>query len=165
MRVEKDFSYGATAYAGDRWLLAGDAGSFLDPVFSTGVSIALESGIEAARELDAALADGRFGRARFARFERTQRRRFELFRRFVVAFYTPWFRDLFFQPEAPRLLFRAVVTVLAGNWRPPLRTRWLISCFFGLVALQRRVQLAPRLVRRDALAGYPDERLALGGDR
>src|SRR5216683_2633541 len=46
VRVEKDFSFGSRAYAGDRWLLAGDAGSFLDPVFSTGVAIALESGLE-----------------------------------------------------------------------------------------------------------------------
>ncbi|MEZ5313338.1 MAG: tryptophan 7-halogenase [Thermoanaerobaculia bacterium] len=30
VRVEKDFSYSASTYAGDRWLLAGDAGSFLD---------------------------------------------------------------------------------------------------------------------------------------
>src|SRR5207244_688785 len=48
VRVEKDFSFGSRAYAGDRWILAGDAGSFLDPVFSTGVAIALESGLEAA---------------------------------------------------------------------------------------------------------------------
>ncbi|PYJ32950.1 MAG: hypothetical protein DME79_07510 [Verrucomicrobia bacterium] len=48
VRVEKDFSYSASAYAGDRWILAGDAGFFLDPVFSTGVSVAMESGIEAA---------------------------------------------------------------------------------------------------------------------
>ena len=35
VRVEKDFSFGSRAYAGDRWVLVGDAGSFLDPVFST----------------------------------------------------------------------------------------------------------------------------------
>jgi flavin-dependent dehydrogenase len=52
VRVEKDFSFGARAYAGDRWLLVGDAGYFLDPVFSTGVAIALESGVEAGRALD-----------------------------------------------------------------------------------------------------------------
>jgi flavin-dependent dehydrogenase len=33
VRVEKDFSFSSRAYAGNRWLLAGDAGSFLDPVF------------------------------------------------------------------------------------------------------------------------------------
>ena len=164
VRVERDFSYGARAYAGDRWLLAGDAGSFLDPVFSTGVSIALESGLEAARELDRALADGRFEARRFRRFEATQRRRFERFRRFVLAFYTPWFRDLFFQPTAPRPLFRAVVTVLAGNWQPSWRTRFLLAIFFGFVAVQRYLPLAPKLARRDAAAGFPDPTLAAGSE-
>jgi FADH2-dependent halogenase len=155
VRVERDFSYTASAYAGDRWLLAGDAGSFLDPVFSTGVSIALESGFEAAEALDRALAAGDLSRARFARFEALQRRRFEVYRRFVLAFYTPWFRDLFFSPSAPPALFRAVVTVLAGVWRPRLGTRLLLDCFFACVALQRVLSFAPRLARRDAAAGFP----------
>ena len=76
VRVERDYSYTSSAYAGDRWLLVGDAGSFLDPVFSTGVSIAMESGIEAAAELDRALARGRFARSAFAAIERVQHRRF-----------------------------------------------------------------------------------------
>src|SRR6266480_880575 len=96
VRVEKDFSYSASAYAGNRWILAGDAGSFLDPVFSTGVSIAMESGIEAAAELHRALLKNNFSAASFAAFSRRQRRRFQSFRRFVVGFYTPQFRDVFF---------------------------------------------------------------------
>src|SRR6185295_711585 len=65
VRVEKDYSYGVKSYVGDRFLLAGDAGSFLDPVFSTGVAIALESGLEAAEALDAALARGKLGASSF----------------------------------------------------------------------------------------------------
>jgi len=84
VRVEKDFSYGSTAYAGDRWLLVGDAGSFLDPIFSTGVSIALESGLEAAKALERPLKDGRFQRSQFHDFERRQAKRFHVFRRFVI---------------------------------------------------------------------------------
>lgn len=156
VRVERDFSYSATRYAGDRWVLAGDAGSFLDPVFSTGVSIALESGLEAARALDRAARAGDFSARRFERFDRAQRRRFEVFRRFVLAFYTPEFRDLFFQPGPPPALFRAVVTVLAGNWRPRLRTRLLIHAFFLCVRLQRRVRLVDRIARRDPAAGFPE---------
>ena len=68
VRVEKDFSYSASTYAGDRWILAGDAGSFLDPVFSTGVSIAMESGMEAAAELDRALRRADFSARSFAAF-------------------------------------------------------------------------------------------------
>src|SRR6266480_6577615 len=75
VRVEKDFSYSASAYAGDRWILSGDAGSFLDPVFSTGVSIAMESGIEAAAELDRAMRRNAFTARSFAAFSRRQRRR------------------------------------------------------------------------------------------
>jgi flavin-dependent dehydrogenase len=155
VRVERDYSYTSSAYAGDRWLLAGDAGSFLDPVFSTGVSIAMESGIEAAAEFDRALASGRFERSRFAAFERVQHRRFAFYRRFVLAFYTPWFRDLFFSATAPRLLYGAVVTVLAGNWRLRPARRFFLEVFFALVALQRRVPFSPRLFRRGPDAGYP----------
>jgi Dehydrogenases (flavoproteins) len=155
VRVEKDFSYSASSYAGDRWILAGDAGSFLDPVFSTGVSIAMESGIEAATELDRALAHNDFSARRFAAFSRRQRKRFKTFRRFVVGFYTPQFRDLFFDPEPPKLIFRAVATVLAGKWNTSLRVRFFNHLFFGLVAIQKRFAISRSLFRRDATAGYP----------
>ncbi len=154
VRVEKDFSYSASAYAGDRWILAGDAGSFLDPVFSTGVSIAMESGIEAAEELDRALTQNRFNARQFQAFSRRQRQRYETFRRFVIGFYTPQFRDLFYDADPPEHIFRAVVTVLAGRWNASLRTRVLNRLFFALVALQKRVSLVKARFRRDAAAGY-----------
>lgn len=155
VRVEKDFSYSASAYAGDRWILAGDAGSFLDPVFSTGVSIAMESGIEAAAELDRALTRNRFAAREFATFSRRQRKRYETFRRFVIGFYTPEFRDLFFDADPPPRMFRAIATVLSGIWDSSLRTRLLNRLFFALVAVQKRVNLVRGRFRRDATAGYP----------
>jgi flavin-dependent dehydrogenase len=157
VRVEKDFSYSASTYAGDRWILAGDAGSFLDPVFSTGVSIAMESGIEAAAELHRALARNDFSASSFAAFSRRQRKRFESFRRFVVGFYTPQFRDLFFSPQPPRLIFRAVVTILAGKWNASLWTRFLNRLFFGMISIQKRFTITRPLFRRDPDAGYPSE--------
>jgi flavin-dependent dehydrogenase len=155
IRVEKDFSYSASRYAGDRWILAGDAGSFLDPVFSTGVSIAMESGIEAAAELDRALIHDRFSASEFAAFSRRQRKRYETFRRFVIGFYTPQFRDLFYDADPPPRIFRAVVTVLAGRWDASLKTRFLNRLFFALVALQKKMSFVRARFRRDAAAGYP----------
>jgi flavin-dependent dehydrogenase len=155
VRLEKDFSYSAKSYAGDRWILAGDAGSFLDPVFSTGVSIAMESGIEAANELDRALQLDDFSARTFAGFSRRQRKRFEAFRRFVIGFYTPQFRELFFGDDPPKLLFRAVVTVLAGRWDASLWTRFLNHIFFAVVAVQKRFSLSSLRFRRDRAAGYP----------
>jgi flavin-dependent dehydrogenase len=155
VRVEKDFSYSASKYAGDRWILAGDAGSFLDPVFSTGVSIAMESGIEAAAELDRALRSNDYSARSFAAFSKRQRRRYETFRRFVIGFYSPAFRDLFFDPNPPRSMFQAVVTVLSGRWNARLRTRIMNRLFFIFVAMQKRFSLARTRFRRDATAGYP----------
>jgi 2-polyprenyl-6-methoxyphenol hydroxylase-like FAD-dependent oxidoreductase len=141
--VEKDFSFGSKAYAGDRWVLAGDAGSFLDPVFSTGVAIALESGLEAAQAVADGLTHGDLSAHRFAKFARRQRRRFLSFRRFVVGFYTPAFRDLFFADDPPEQMFRALVSVFAGYWHPSLMSRLWVRSFFFLVWLQRWIKFAP----------------------
>jgi flavin-dependent dehydrogenase len=152
VRVEKDFSFWSRAYAGDRWVLAGDAGSFLDPVFSTGVAIALESGLEAAQAVAGGLAAGDLSARRFGRFARRQGQRYRSFRRFVLGFYTPEFRDLFFAEEPPRRMFAALITVFAGYWRPSLATRTWVALFFHLVRLQRWVRFSPRLAatRHDA---------------
>jgi flavin-dependent dehydrogenase len=155
VRVEKDFSYSASAYAGDRWILAGDAGSFLDPVFSTGVSIAMESGIEAAAELHRALARNDFSASGFAAFSRRQRKRFETFRQFVVGFYSPQFRDIFFSPHPQKLIFLSVVTMLAGKWNAGLWTRFLNKLFFGMISIQKHFAITPSVFRRDRDAGYP----------
>ena len=145
VRVEKDFSFGSRAYAGDRWVLVGDAGSFLDPVFSTGVAIALESGLEGAQAMADALARGDLSVRQFAKFARRQRQRYLSFRRFVLGFYTPAFRDLFFNEDPPPRMFRSLVTVFAGYWRPSLQTRVWVALFFVLVRLQAWVPFSPRL--------------------
>jgi len=155
VRVEKDFSYSASAYAGHRWILAGDAGSFLDPVFSTGVSIAMESGIEAAAELHRALGRNDFSASGFAAFSRRQRKRFQTFRQFVVGFYSPEFRDIFFSPHPQKLIFGSVVTMLAGKWNAGLWTRFLNKLFFGMISIQKHFTITPSVFRRDREAGYP----------
>jgi flavin-dependent dehydrogenase len=144
VRVEKDFSFGSRAYAGDRWLLVGDAGSFLDPVFSTGVAIALESGVEAGRALDRALASGDLSARAFTTFNRRQRQRYLSFRRFVLAFYTHGFREVFFAAAPPKRIFRALVTSLAGYWRPSAATRAWQMLFFLFVRWRDRISVAPR---------------------
>ena len=115
----------------------------------------MESGIEAAGELDRALARNDFSARRFAAFSRRQQRRFRTFRRFVIGFYTPQFRDLFFDPNPPRRMFQAIVTILAGRWNASRRTRWMNHLFFLVVALQKRFELTKRRFNRDETAGYP----------
>lgn len=144
-RIDADYSYLATDHAGDRWVLVGDAGAFLDPIFSTGVLMAMQSGIEAGEAIDRGIARGDLSRRAFGDFERTVRARYRHFRRFACGFYDPAFRDLFFTRTRRGGVYEAVLSVLAGNWRPSLLTRARLSVFFLMVALQRHVSLAPRL--------------------
>jgi flavin-dependent dehydrogenase len=70
-REEGDYSYAMTQLCGDRFVLVGDAGRFVDPIFSTGVSIALNSSRFAHRDILSALERNDFSRASFSNFETT----------------------------------------------------------------------------------------------
>ncbi len=149
-RYDADYSYLATRMAGDRWVAVGDAAAFLDPIFSTGVLLAMQAGLDAAGAIDRGLRDGDLSARRFARYERLVRARYHHFRRFAVGFYDPNFRDLWFRRSRRWGIYEAVLSVLAGNWRPSLRTRLRIRLFFLLVGLQRRLPIAPRTARAPA---------------
>jgi flavin-dependent dehydrogenase len=143
-RFDADYSYLATRMAGDRWVAVGDAAAFLDPIFSTGVLLAMQGGLEAAEAVDVGLRAGDLSARAFTRYERVVRKRYHHFRRFAVGFYDPAFRELWFTPRSRFGMHPAIVAVLAGNWRPSLPTRVRIELFFALVALRR---LAPGLRR------------------
>ncbi len=70
-REEGDYSYAMTQLCGDRFVLVGDAGRFVDPIFSTGVSIALNSSRFAHKDILSALERNDFSRASFRNFETT----------------------------------------------------------------------------------------------
>jgi flavin-dependent dehydrogenase len=147
-RFDADYSYLGTRLSGDRWLIAGDAAAFLDPIFSTGVLLAMQAGLEAAEVIAAGVADGNLGARRFARYDRLVRQRYRYFRRFAVGFYDPAFRALWFTRSSRFGLYPALLSVLAGNWRPSLITRARIELFFMLVALQKIVPLVGRTPSR-----------------
>jgi flavin-dependent dehydrogenase len=136
-RFDADYSYLATRMAGDRWVAVGDAAAFLDPVFSTGVLLAMQGGLDAAAAIDAGLRTGDLSARVFARYERDVRKRYHHFRRFAVGFYDPAFRYLWYTPKKRFGIYEAIVSVLAGNWRPSPMTRARIAMFFALVAVQR----------------------------
>jgi flavin-dependent dehydrogenase len=136
-RFDADYSYLATRMAGDRWVAVGDAAAFLDPVFSTGVMLAMQAGLEVAEAIDNGLRTGDVSARIFANYERAVRGRYHHFRRFAVGFYEPAFRKLWYSRPPFRSLFDAVVSVLAGNWRPSLVTRVLVGLFFAVVAVER----------------------------
>jgi FADH2-dependent halogenase len=142
-RYDADYSYLARTIAGDRWLAVGDASCFLDPIFSTGVLLAMQGGLEAGEAIDAGLRAGDLSAPRFAAYERAVRRRYRYFRRFVIGFYDPYFRRLLFRRSRRLGIYEAVLSALSGNWRPSLDTWLRIQVFFAIVEMKRRLRIAP----------------------
>ncbi|MGL4551858.1 MAG: NAD(P)/FAD-dependent oxidoreductase [Gemmataceae bacterium] len=86
-RAQKEYSYRARQAAGDGWAMVGDAFGFLDPLYSSGVLLALTSGSMAADAVNDALAAGDTSEARLRRWEGTYVQGMERMRKLVCAFY------------------------------------------------------------------------------
>ncbi|MFN7921900.1 MAG: NAD(P)/FAD-dependent oxidoreductase [Bryobacteraceae bacterium] len=101
--VTAEFSYRSRHCAEDGLLLAGDAFAFLDPVFSSGVYLALRSGEMAADEVDAALTAGDVSAERFASYGQELCQAIEAMRKLVYGFYNDRFSFKEFLMEFPHL--------------------------------------------------------------
>ena len=86
-RAQKEYSYRATKVAGDGWVLIGDAFGFLDPLYSSGVLLALTSAAMAADAIADGLAAGDTSEARLRVWEPGFVRGMERMRRLVCEFY------------------------------------------------------------------------------
>jgi flavin-dependent dehydrogenase len=113
-RVTGEYSYRSRHCASDGLILAGDAFAFLDPVFSSGVFLALRSGEMAADAVDAALAAGDFTAEQFTPYGRELCKGIEAMRRLVYAFYDHQFSFRRFVNEYPDL-HGDVTDCLIGN--------------------------------------------------
>ncbi len=86
-RVQKEYTYRATKAAGDGWVLVGDAFGFLDPLYSSGVLLALTSASMAADSVGDALAANDLSEARLRSWEAEYVRGMDRMKKLVCAFY------------------------------------------------------------------------------
>jgi len=142
--VEADFSYRSARLYGDRWLLTGDAAGFIDPIFSSGVFLAVFSGEQCADALNEVLDRPRTAKRLFARYERSVNRAMDVYLRFVDAWYTKEFIEVFLAPRNVLGLAPAVNAVLGGNVGNSFPIRWRMWVFYFLVWLQRHHPIAPK---------------------
>jgi flavin-dependent dehydrogenase len=119
-----DYSFRVRDLSGDRWLAVGDAGGFIDPLFSTGAHLAMHGALGAADRIDEALTSGDRARERFAPWEREMRGGAELFVGAVQSFYDGPLRELVFVPDPHPFLRRAITSILAGDVFDP-DARWV----------------------------------------
>lgn len=153
VRTISDWSYTSDRMVGDRWLLVGDAATFIDPVFSTGVYLGMIGAFRAADAIERAFVRGRFSSVEFAGYERWVQRGVGTYRKFVRGFYQPQFVELLLRPSDRFGLRGAVTSLLAGHGVDRLDVAWRVALFRALAHLNRHVRLAPRLPgRREAHA-------------
>ena len=86
-KEEGDYSYAMKQITGDRIVLVGDAARFVDPIFSTGVSIALNCSRFAHKDILKALETGNYGRESFQEYETTLKRGTRNWYNFITVYY------------------------------------------------------------------------------
>ncbi|MCB1058376.1 MAG: tryptophan 7-halogenase [Acidobacteria bacterium] len=114
VQVLRDFTYKARRRAGDGWVLVGDAYGFVDPLYSSGVLLALKSGELAADAICQGLSDGDLSGDRLGAFEGSFLRGMEAIRKLVYAFYDPDFSFARFLKRHPQYK-DALVRILIGD--------------------------------------------------
>jgi flavin-dependent dehydrogenase len=115
VRVTGNYSYTCERMAGPGWIMVGDAFAFVDPVFSSGVYLAMHSGKQAAALVDEVLRAPSREAALQTTFAKRIRRGVKVFSWFIYRFNSPAMRGLF---AAPRNIMRVedgVISMLAGD--------------------------------------------------
>jgi flavin-dependent dehydrogenase len=137
-----NFSYRIAPVVGDRHLAVGDASGFVDPIFSTGVFLAMRSAELAAEAILRAFHRQDFRARQFCSYETRFHRGIAPFLALVQCFYDPAFLDLFFSPRPPAYLFRAVLWVLSGAAfdHRPLWLRSGLQLFFSSMAIRKGIR-------------------------
>jgi flavin-dependent dehydrogenase len=114
IRARRDFSYRARQIAGDGWVLVGDAFGFIDPIYSTGVLLALKSGEMAADAINEGLARGDLSGRQLGSFGIPFTEGMEALRRLVYTYYAEGFSFSRFLRAHPHCR-RDIVMLLTGN--------------------------------------------------
>lgn len=110
-----NYSYWSDRLYGDGYLLVGDAFAFVDPVFSSGVFLAMKSAQSGAKAVDAILDGTPDANALLARHERYLRRGIRTVAWFIYRYNSPALRRLFMNPGNQFRIKAAIISVLAGD--------------------------------------------------
>ncbi len=115
VRVTGNYSYDSDCMGGPGWVLIGDAFAFLDPVFSSGVYLAMSGAEQAVAVVDQALREPQRERALLRRLEKRQRAGMRRFSFFIYRFNGPVMRQMFRSPKNIWQLEQGVISMLAGD--------------------------------------------------
>ena len=146
-----NYSYVADRTMGRNYLMLGDAYTFIDPVFSTGVLLAMQSGFAGADTIETCLDRPREAAAALKSFDRLMRRGPGIFSWLIYRVTTPAIREMFMGPSDKFGMQGALISVLAGDiyrgtrWRGGLR---VFQCIYYAISLAMLPQSVAAWFRR-----------------
>ncbi len=152
-----NYSYQSTVMFGPQFLLVGDAFAFVDPIFSSGVHLALHSGIRGADVVDAYLQGDAQASQKARQFEKEIRDGLDLYSWFIYRFTQPALRKLFMGPKNYLRIQEAVASVVSGDifGATPVKSRIFLFkiLYYVLVLLDLKGNLAHHRKRKVSAAG------------
>jgi flavin-dependent dehydrogenase len=135
LQATGNYSYRCTEWAGPRWVMVGDAAAFVDPIFSSGVHIALQSALDAAALVDRTLDEPARERPLQQAYTARQRAALRRLSWFIVRFNTPVMCRLFSNPQNEWRLEEAIISMLAGDFYRDEGIAWRLRIFKLIYAL------------------------------
>ena len=145
-----NYSYACERSYGENYLMTGDAFTFIDPVFSSGVMLAMNSGSAAAETIDTCRRHPTQAARALRRFDRIMRHGPKQFSWFIYRVTNPTLRELFLGPRNVLRMEEALLSVLAGDvfgrtpiWRS-LRAFKCVYYAISLIKLGRTLRAARR---------------------
>jgi flavin-dependent dehydrogenase len=140
-----NYSYLSRKLYGPGFVMIGDAFAFIDPVFSSGVYLAMNSAEMACNPIEAWLAgDHRAYRREMRRYERRINRGISSFSWFIYRFTTPGMRLLMRQPKNVFKVVQAVISMLAGDVFDNRQVRRRLLVFKSIYSVASLVAWARR---------------------
>ena len=124
-----NYSYYSERMYGDRHIMLGDAFAFVDPVFSSGVMLAMNSAFLGAEAVDASLRDPATAGAALRRFDENVRTGVKQFSWLIFRMTNPTIRDLFMGPKNLLRMEEALVSLLAGDLFRRTPIHWSLRAF------------------------------------
>ena len=159
-----NYSYTCTRMSGPRWLMVGDAYAFLDPIFSSGVYLAMNSGERAAATIDRILDEPQREAALQRAYSSQVKGGLTLLSWFIFRFTSPAMTRLFGHPRNVLQLERAMISMLAGDVFGNRRVWWRLQVFklvyyMTCAHMWRRALRSARVRKRQVDARFEGENL------
>jgi flavin-dependent dehydrogenase len=124
-----NYSYSCKRLSGKRWLMVGDAYAFVDPIFSTGVYLAMHSAELAADVVERSLLEPKRERALQRAYQRNVRKGIDSLSWFIFRFNSPGIAWLFQNPRNMLRVEEAMISMLAGDVFRDGGVKWRLQFF------------------------------------